>query len=388
MTILEDKIKQIARESGAVLVGIASRDRLADVPASGDPGYLLPSTRSIISFAVPFDRGGLRNFFGKKDWLAHCADKKSLHQQLYCVNDRLEEFLRTQGFEAKGVDGNCVYRPENGSTDPSQMTQFVPDFSHRYGAIAAGLGRVGWSGNLLTPEYGAAVILGTVLTSAELKSDPLLERNPCDGCKLCVAVCPVEMIEKRKPVRVTIAGITEEIAEKRPNTCCWIGCGDYHGALPKGKGANWSPYRVDYPLPGDTQQLNALFRSILEVDPDMQQETSQYADYRAAVCDPEWTYNATCGHCANICWERLEDRKENRRLIARSGTVVLSADGTRHVCNDEIVELETPYRVRVAVSRQEAEKLRTAPEGEIGEKAHLPRDREILIAAAKLLRKG
>jgi epoxyqueuosine reductase len=388
MPTLEDKIKQLARESGAALVGIASRDRLSDAPPSGDPGYLLPSTRSIISFAVPFDRTVLRNFFSKKDWLSHCADKKDLHLQLYGVNDRLEEFLRGEGYEARGVDGNCVYRPENGSTDPSQMTEFVPDFSHRYGAIAAGLGRVGWSGNLLTPEYGAAVILGTVLTSAELQSDPLLEENPCDGCKLCAAVCPVEMIERRKSVTVTIAGITEEIAEKRPNTCCWIGCGDYHGALPSGKGTNWSPYRVDYPLPENKQEMDALFRSILEVDPDMQQETSQYADYRAAVHDPQWTYNATCGHCANICWKTLEDRKENRRLIVRSGAVVLTADGTRQVCGDEVVELETPFRVRVAVLKPEGEKLRTAPEGEIGKKAHLPRDREILVAAAKLLKAG
>jgi len=78
------------------------------------------------------------------------------------------------------------------------MTEFIPDFSHRYGAVAAGIGRLGWSGNLLTTDYGAMVELGTVLTSAKLEPDPLLENNPCDRCKLCTSVCPVEMISKKE----------------------------------------------------------------------------------------------------------------------------------------------------------------------------------------------
>ena len=52
---LEMEIKDIARESGAALVGIASRDKLVGAPLSADPSYLLPSTRSIISLAVPQD---------------------------------------------------------------------------------------------------------------------------------------------------------------------------------------------------------------------------------------------------------------------------------------------------------------------------------------------
>jgi epoxyqueuosine reductase QueG len=81
----------------------------------------------------------------------------------------------------------------------------VPDFSHRYAAVAAGLGDLGWSGNLVTPRFGAAVYLTSVLTSAELEPDPLLEANPCDKCKLCTTVCPVEMLSPRVTDSVTIA---------------------------------------------------------------------------------------------------------------------------------------------------------------------------------------
>jgi len=44
-----------------------------------------------------------------------------------------------------------------------------PDLSHRYLAVRSGVGWFGFSGNVITPEYGAAVILGTCVTSAELE---------------------------------------------------------------------------------------------------------------------------------------------------------------------------------------------------------------------------
>jgi epoxyqueuosine reductase QueG len=68
MRKLEKHIKTIARENGAALVGIASRQRLADAPPSGDPGYLLPSAQSLISFAIPYDQKALGDFFIKKSW--------------------------------------------------------------------------------------------------------------------------------------------------------------------------------------------------------------------------------------------------------------------------------------------------------------------------------
>ncbi len=88
---LEEQIKNIAREQGAALVGIASHKRLADAPPSGDSSYLLPSARSIISFAIPFDRMKLRDFFSKKDWLSWNFDKKENTQNLYIISDHIVE---------------------------------------------------------------------------------------------------------------------------------------------------------------------------------------------------------------------------------------------------------------------------------------------------------
>lgn len=353
---MENHIKNIAKESGAALVGIASRERLRDAPPSGNPDYLLPSTRSVISFAIPLDRKIIRDFLSKKDWLSHCNERKRTVQLLYGTNDCLVDFLKSEGFEARGVDINNVYRPEPGARDVTEMTEFIPDFSHRYGAVAAGIGRLGWSGNVLTPEYGALVELGTVLTSAELEADPLLSENPCDRCKLCTAVCPVEMISKKKTITVRVAGITEEIAQKRPNTCCWIGCTGYHGLAPDRKWSNWSPYRVDYPLPQDKSKLDALNIRLQKADPQMHLEQNSFTDYREAAFNPDWFFNIVCGNCRSVCWEKREDREENRRLIVNSGIVVLNPDGKHIATSDEVVEVDTPCIVRVAVLRKEYEK--------------------------------
>ncbi len=352
MTVAE-RIKSIAREKGATLVGIASKQRLLDSPPSGDPRYLLPSAQSAISFAVTMDGKTVRDFISKKDWLSHCEERKYMARLLYVVTDCLVNFLRSEGFDAVGVDGNNAYRPEKSTSDVTEMTEFIPDFSHRYGAVAAGIGRIGWSGNLITRDYGAMVELGTVLTSAQLEPDPLLEKNPCDRCKICAAVCPVGMISKKNVVTVRVAGIDEEIAEKRPNSCCWIGCSGYHGLEPNGKWSNWSPYRLQHPLPESKKELDALNARLMKSDPQMRLGNNSFQDYRKAMFDSDWFTNTVCGNCRSVCWHEREDRKKNWRLIINSGVVTLGLDGEHVVAKEEVVEVDTPYGVRVAVQKSD-----------------------------------
>ncbi|UCE97835.1 MAG: epoxyqueuosine reductase [Dehalococcoidia bacterium] len=350
---MENEVKQIAREAGAALVGISSKERLLDGPPSANPEYLLPSTKSIISLAVALDKKIIRDFMSKKDWLSHCEERKQLAQQLYGIGDLLCTYLRNNGFDAMSVDVNNNYRPEPTAKDVTEMTEFLPEFAHRYGAVASGIGRLGWSGNILTLDYGALVELGTVLTSAKLPPDPVLEVNPCDRCKLCTAVCPVQMINNRKTIKVTVAGIEEEIAAKRPNTCCWIGCTGYQGLASNGKWSNWSPYRLSHPLPEDKGELDALNIRLQKADPQMHLESNSFTDYRAAMFDPDWFTNTVCGNCRLVCWQKRQDREHNKRLIINSGIVTLNPNGEHIVAREEILEIDTPYIVKVAMLREE-----------------------------------
>ena len=347
----EARLKTLAVSLGADLVGITTTTNLADGPLSADPRYLLPSANAVVVFARVLERDRVQDFIGKKSWRPHCHNRKAIAQVLYKIGDALADHLRSEGHEAVNVDLNNNYRPEEGAGDVTEMTAFLPDFAHRYAALAAGIGRLGWSGNLLTREHGALVELGSVLTSAVLSPDiPITDDDhPCDRCKMCSLVCPVEMIHPKTSTQVTVAGITETIARKRPNTCCWIGCTGYEGLATSRTWSNWSPYRLDQPLPASKEELDALCIRLQKADPQMQSAVNSFDNYRQAVFDPDWFYYTVCGFCRSVCAPRREDRLANRKLIVNSGTVALKLDGAHVVAEDSAVALKTPFGLRVVV---------------------------------------
>lgn len=377
VSLTESRLKSLAAGLGADTVGVATVKHLAEGPPSADPRYLLPAARSVISFAVALNEDSLQDFIAKKRWRPHCANRKAVAQRLYTVGDALVDLLRSNGHEALNVDPNNTYRPEPGAADVTEMTAFHPEFSHRYAALAAGVGRLGWSGNLLTREHGARVELGSVLTSAPLAPDrPIPDDNhPCDRCRMCSLVCPVEMIAAKASTQVTVAGVTETIARKRPNTCCWIGCTGYEGLAASGTWSNWSPYRLGRPLPANKPELDALCIRLQKADPQMQDPANSFSDYRQAVFDPDWFYYTVCGFCRSACAPRREDRLANRRLIVTSGTAALKMDGSHVVADETAVELPTPFGLRVVLQHEQRSREKT-------EKRHwpgqFPLDREVV----------
>ena len=373
----ETKLKSLALSLGADLVGVTTRDLLVDGPLSADPRYVLPSANSVISFALSLDEDIARDFISKKKWRPHCANRKAIAETLYKIGDTLTEHLISQGYDAVNVDLNNNYRLERGAADVTEMTEFYPDFSHRYGAIAAGIGRLGWSGNLLTKKHGALVELGSVLTSAHLRPDtPIPDKDhPCDRCKICTLVCPVEMIQPKVSIQVTVAGVTETISRKRPNTCCWIGCTGYEGLATSQTWSNWSPYRLNRPLPKKKEELDELCISLQKADPLMQDADNTFANYRQAVFDPDWFYYTVCGFCRSACAPRREDRLANRKLIVNSGTAALKIDGSHVVADDNAVEVQTPFGLRVVVPREELSERRPKTRKWSGQ---FPLDREVI----------
>lgn len=382
-TSLETRVKALAKSLGAHLVGITTTDVLADGPPSADPRYLLPSAKSVICFAVSLDEDIAQEFISKKSWKPHCENRKAIVKTLYSIGETLTEQLRSDGYQAINVDINATYRPEQGAKDLTEMTEFHPDFSHRYGALASGIGRLGWSGNLLTQEYGALVELGSVITSAVLRPDsPISDADhPCDNCKICSLVCPVEMIHPQASTKVTVAGITETISRKRPNTSCWIGCTGYEGLSTSKTWSNWSPYRLGRSLPTEKQELDALCISLQKKDPQMQGEENSFSDYRKAIFDPDWFYYTVCGFCRSVCACSRDKRLANHKLIINSGTAALSLDGDHVKADDKAVRVPTPFGLDVVVPSEELSKTLAEHPYQAGQ---FPLDREVIKHINKL----
>jgi ferredoxin len=73
--------------------------------------------------------------------------------------------------------------------EPGQTTW---EIAHKIVAVEAGMGHMGTNRNVIHPRFGNFVLLATVLLDAEVdRYDSPLDYNPCNGCNLCVAACPV-----------------------------------------------------------------------------------------------------------------------------------------------------------------------------------------------------
>jgi epoxyqueuosine reductase len=220
-------------------------------------------------------------------------------------------------------------------------------------------------------------VLGSVFTSAVLTPDAPIPDNehPCDKCKMCSLVCPVEMIHPKASTQVIVAGVTETISQKRPNTCCWIGCTGYEGLAASQTWSNWSPYRLGRTIPKEKQELDALCISLQKADPQMQDTDNSFSNYRRAVFDPDWFYYTVCGFCRSVCAPRREERLANRKLITDSSTVTLRLDGSHQATDKNTVEIQTPFGLRVVVTSDELSKKQAKIRKWPGQ---FPLDREVI----------
>jgi hypothetical protein len=166
------------------------------------------------------------------------------------------------------------------------------------------------------------------------------------------------MVPPKASTQVTVAGVTETISRKRPNTCCWIGCSGYEGLASSGTWSNWSPYRLDRSLPKDKQELDLLCISLQKADPQMQVAGNSFNAYRQAVFDPDWFYYTVCGFCRSVCVPSRDERLANHKLIINSGTAALKLDGSHVVAEDSAVRMRTPFGLHVVVPREELSKGR------------------------------
>ena len=179
--------KKLVTSSGAFAAGIATTETLKGGPPSTDLTYVLPEARSAVVFAVPLDQEAIEKFLKKEDMAPENLDNRRVNNLSSGLAFELSEFLNMKGYKSVPLAANAVYRKET----PRGPYDEKPPISHRYLAVRSGIAHFGLSGNVITKEYGAAIILGSVVTEAELvPTDPLPpEDNYCDECRLCMSAC-------------------------------------------------------------------------------------------------------------------------------------------------------------------------------------------------------
>jgi len=335
MTI-ERRIDELLTEHGAVKVGFATLETLSDGPPSADLEHVLPGARSAVSFALAFDRDKIRAYLSKSDAQPHTTEQQTLYTDLYVLSEKVAVLLRENGHRAVAVIPNGEYRKDRPS--PGYLWDSHPPLSHRYVAVASGVGSFGWSGNVGIAGYGANILLGTCVTTAELTPTPPIpvDAGYCDSCKACVAACPSEMFSKDESMTQTLGGVTYTHATRNSITRCLMCCSGLTGLHKSGKWGSWSPGR--FTIPEDEEQLREQTlraASLKKQRPDAPLETGD-----AVVFDDDHPFHGmqmvpTCGNCQLVCFGDHDETMENLRTLRRSGCVVQQPDGSLDVLPPE-----------------------------------------------------
>jgi ferredoxin len=178
------ELKRIALAHGADDVGFVELERSALDDQRALIRQVYSETRALLSFVVRMNREPVRS-------AVRSVANQEFHATYDAVNDAARDIVRA--LAAQGI-------PACNSVAAFPMEVQLPGrawmVAHKPVAEAAGLGKMGLHRNVIHPEFGSFVLLGTVLLGAPVDAyDQPLDYNPCLDCNLCVAACPVLAIK-------------------------------------------------------------------------------------------------------------------------------------------------------------------------------------------------
>ncbi len=180
-------LRQLCLEAGADDVGFVEMERPEIADQREDILAAFPRAKTLVSFVCRMNRENIRT-----------PARSIANLEFHHTGDEVNEVARKIG---AALDREGVRAMNGGSMGfPMEMDRFPEKLwvvSHKPVAVAAGLGTMGIHRNIIHPQFGNFILLGTVVMDAEVQAAEYsrpVDYNPCLECKLCVAACPVGAI--------------------------------------------------------------------------------------------------------------------------------------------------------------------------------------------------
>ena len=184
--ITSQKVKRMATDVGADLVGIASVQRFDEAPEGFRPKDIFLGAQTVIAYAKRFPDG----VFSTKSPVPYTFASSVTLQEVLRVAYWLTLRLEDQGVTAVPIPSepyehwNEEKREGRGLMSPKHIGYF------------AGLGVLGKSTLLIYDQYGNLITLGAVLVDIPLVEDPIAEYSSCGiGCEICLNSCPAGALD-------------------------------------------------------------------------------------------------------------------------------------------------------------------------------------------------
>ena len=192
-----DAILELAAEENVAALGIGPASAMANERAGHRPEDLLPGASSLICFGLPVPEGVYRT---PSHTLETVWRSQNLNYRLLdTLSVRIAALLEENGTRAVPIYG-CQ---PMGVNQRGQVEGYLNQIQM---GSATGIGVVGRNGLLLHSRYGARLMLGGIVTTAELPAVryPEIDEPGCPpGCRICADACPVHAIlPEQKRVRI------------------------------------------------------------------------------------------------------------------------------------------------------------------------------------------
>jgi epoxyqueuosine reductase QueG len=179
---MKERLRKIILNLGADVCGVANIDRFEEAPAGFHPRDIFPACLSVVVFGIALPKG--------LTWAAPALVYGHFNDAVFPEIDWI-------GFRAarelERLSGGCaVPIPSDGPYEywAAEKMEGRGLISIRHAAGLAGLGTLGKSSLLINETYGNRLVLGAVLTDANLPSDPPAVGICRENCRLCIENCP------------------------------------------------------------------------------------------------------------------------------------------------------------------------------------------------------
>ena len=183
-------LQKICLEEGADDAGFVEIERKELGSVKEEALGLYYKTKTIISFCI---RTNPENIQSPSRSLASEEFHKT-YADLSIIARKIIKRLNEIGI--RGVACHPVF-----PMDMNRWAGKIWEISHKPIAEQAGIGKTGINRMILHPKFGTFMLLDSILIDSEVdKYDRPIDYDPCIGCQLCVASCPVGALDVRKGI--------------------------------------------------------------------------------------------------------------------------------------------------------------------------------------------
>jgi len=195
--MIADRIRKIAEEEDIPVFGIGSASAMADETPGHRPEDLLLGAQSLICFGIPVPHGVYQTPTHELETVWRSQNLN--YRRLDTLSMRFAALLEEDGERAVPIYGCMPLDVNKKGTVVGYLNQV------RMGEVT-GIGVIGKNGLLLNSRFGSRLMLGGVLTTANLPNMryPEIDEPGCPAdCRICAEVCPVDAImPEKKQVKI------------------------------------------------------------------------------------------------------------------------------------------------------------------------------------------